>query len=607
MGETSGAVADFCGLLRRLVRGCGIPQSDLARALHRSEPTVSALLNARRATPPSWDDVLGVVDYCRTRSGPRPPAGLTFDRGWWRLRLEEVEANAAVRAVPGRPGARPRAGRQPPRARKQPAVAPPPPAEVAVDFAGAIEILVGGRQAFHGLAEEVLEPLRLTGGTGADLRPVLEGFAERVRSSHGTARTALLCAADLAVLVAAFCQAVSQYGIVYDPELGPMRDGAPTVDIVTELEHVTLGSTRVGTPAGRRHEIETAYSYAADLVHGAGARETDPGDLARTAWRRYETLLDHVLWDCPELRLTSHTEDPPEAVEQPTSADQKLPTALSALADLLEQFADGAKAPDRHRHLLRAPLAAGEASGPRIPTLGAGYVDPAFRVASYTGSPGLSRDDWWLRMPLRDDFAEFLAAYLLTDAATHGPLVVLGHPGSGKSLLTQLIAARLPASEFCCQRVELRHLPADLDVRGQIEEALWRSTGRHTPWTEVTAGSGVVRVVLLDGFDELLQAAADQSEPQRHYDYLHSVERFQRNESEQGRPTIVIVTSRTVVADQARTPAAGRVVRLEPFDDVRCRTLAVDVEHHESPYFLDTGLRFLTAEALRPHRELAAS
>ncbi|MYQ48981.1 hypothetical protein GTW40_28830 [Streptomyces sp. SID4985] len=598
MGETSGAVADFCGLLRRLVRGCGVPQSDLARALHRSEPAVSALLNARRATPPTWDDVLGVVDYCRTRSGPRPPAGLTFDRGWWRLRLEEVEANVAAVPVP-------RTGRQ--RPGKPPSAAPPPPVEVAPDFAGAVEILAGGRPAFHGLAEEILEPLRLTGGTGADLRPVLEGFAERVRASRGTARTALLCAADLVVLVSAFCQAVAQYGIVYEPELDPTRDGAPTADIVTELEHVTLGSMRVGTPADRRHEIETAYSYAADLVRGTGARDIDPGDLARTAWRRYETLLDHVLWDCPELRLTSHPEDPPEAVEPPASTGHTLPTALTGLADLLERFAGGAKAPDHHRHLLRAPLAAGEAVGPRIPTLGAGYVDPAFRVASYTGSHGLSREDWWLRMPLRDDLAEFLAAYLLTDDATHGPLVVLGHPGSGKSLLTKLIAARLPASEFFCQRVELRHLPADLDIRDQIEEALWRSTGRRTPWAEATGpDSGVVRLVLLDGFDELLQAAADQADRQRHYDYLLGVEHFQRNETDQGRPTAVIVTSRTVVADQARTPPTSTVIRLEPFDDARVAHWLRTWNATNRRYFLDTGLRPLTPEAVRPYRELAS-
>ncbi|MGW4303640.1 NACHT domain-containing protein [Streptomyces sp. NPDC004376] len=602
MGETSGAVADFCGLLRRLVRGCGVPQSDLARALHRSEPTVSALLNARRATPPSWDDVLGVVEYCHERSGPRPPAGLTFDRGWWRLRLEEVEVNAA--AVAAR-----RTERQAERRRtgRRSAMPPPLPVDTPLDFAGAVGTLVGGRPDFHGLAEELLEPLRLTGGTSADPRPVLEGFAERVRSSHGTARTALLCAADLTVLVTAFSQAVAQSGIVYDPELGPARNGDPTTDIVTELEQVTLGSTRIGTPAGRRHEIETAYSYAADLVHGTGAREVDPGTLARNAWRRYETLLDHVLWDCPELRLTSHTEDPPEAVEPPPSTDSPLPTALTGLSDLLEQFAGGAKAADRHRGQLRAPLAAGEGGGPRIPTLGTGYVDPAFRVAGHTASPGLSRDDWWLDMPLRDDLAEFLAAYLLTDDATHGPLVVLGHPGSGKSLLTKLIAARLPASEFSCLRVELRHLSADLDVRDQIEEALWRSIGRRTPWSEVTGpDSGVVRVVLLDGFDELLQAAADQADSRRHYDYLQGVERFQRNETDQGRPTVVIVTSRTVVADQARTPLTSTVIRLEPFDDARVTHWLRTWNATNRRYFRDTGLRPLTPGALRPHRELAS-
>ncbi|MGV9341132.1 NACHT domain-containing protein [Streptomyces sp. NPDC003688] len=84
------------------------------------------------------------------------------------------------------------------------------------------------------------------------------------------------------------------------------------------------------------------------------------------------------------------------------------------------------------------------------------------------------------------------------------------------------------------------------------------------------------------------------------------MERFQRDETDHGRPTAVVVTSRTVVADQARTPSSGAVIRLEPFDDARVAHWLRTWNATNRRYFLDTGLRPLTPETLRPHRELAA-
>ncbi|MFJ8495926.1 hypothetical protein ACIRBZ_47540 [Streptomyces sp. NPDC094038] len=587
-GEPSGAVADFCRLLRRLVRGCQVPQSDLARALHRSEPAVSALLNAKRSTPPAWDDVLALVQLCRARKGLQPPAGMTFEVSWWRLRLDEVEANAT--APRDTPPIHPRS-----QALSRPEAVP-------YAFADAVEVLVAGRRGFKGLAEDLLEPLRLNGATSRDLRPLFEGFPERVRASRGTTRTALLCAADLVILVTAFCEAVAHADIVRSVELDSLH-GDLTTETVTELERVTLGSTRTGSATHQRQEIESAYSYAADLVFGqTAAHSRRPEQVALHAWRRYEALLDRVTWDCPELHLTSHTQDPPELLEPPAAA----PTSLTRLADLLEPFAQEAKAPDHHRRHLRAPIAAGEEAGARMPTLQTGYIDPAFRIAGHSFTHNLSRDDWWQTQPLREDLADFLAAYLLTDHATQTPLLILGHPGSGKSLLTKLITARLPASEFFCQRVELRHVSADLDVQEQLEEALRRTTGRRTAWADaVDPASGIVRVILLDGFDELLQAFADRPDGDRHYDYLHAVEQFQRRESEQDRPTIVIATSRTLVADQARTPPATTVIRLEPFDGQRIAHWLNVWNTTNRRYFSTRGLQPLTPDVLEPYRDLA--
>ncbi|MET9106883.1 hypothetical protein [Streptomyces zhihengii] len=98
------------------------------------------LLNAKRSTPPTWDEVTAVVEYCRSRHGPQAPPGLTFDRSWWRLRLDEVEVNATRDAA------------QAPR-KKTPAGRPE---AVAYDFADAVEVLAGGRKGLRGLAEGLL-------------------------------------------------------------------------------------------------------------------------------------------------------------------------------------------------------------------------------------------------------------------------------------------------------------------------------------------------------------------------------------------------------------------------------------------------------------------
>src|ERR1019366_335684 len=73
-------------------------------------------------------------------------------------------------------------------------------------------------------------------------------------------------------------------------------------------------------------------------------------------------------------------------------------------------------------------------------------------------------------------------------------------------------------------------------------------------------------VVLLDGFDELVQAAAV-----NRYDYLEQVRDFQHRQAQIGHPVVVIVTSRTVVADQARFPASSLALQLQPFTEPQVR------------------------------------
>ena len=200
--------------------------------------------------------------------------------------------------------------------------------------------------------------------------------------------------------------------------------------------------------------------------------------------------------------------------------------------------------------------------GLEIPKLGEGYVDHRIRVAEVTSSSEPSRESWWAEVSIADNAYNFLSTYVTLPATLTAPVILLGQPGSGKSVLTRILAARFSVAGFLAVRVELRQAPADADLQDQIEFAIHSATGESAQWPElVESGDRALPVVIFDGFDELLQATGD-----AHNDFLLHVQEFQEREARLGRPLAVIVTSRTAVADRARIPPGTTAIRLEPFD-----------------------------------------
>ncbi len=214
-------------------------------------------------------------------------------------------------------------------------------------------------------------------------------------------------------------------------------------------------------------------------------------------------------------------------------------------------------------------------AGIEFPTVEESYVNPRYRVvrASMTWlitrlfpSIGMRPADerWWTTQAPQNDFDLMLAAYVASPDATRLPMLLLGHPGAGKSMLTKVLAARLPDSAYTVVRVPLRRVGANAPVRKQIEQALAEATnGRVDSWWQLAEQSqDTIRIILLDGLDELLQASQDDRTG-----YLQDVMEFQQREAEQRRPVVVIVTSRTVVADRVDIPDETTIVKLDFFDE----------------------------------------
>jgi hypothetical protein len=226
--------------------------------------------------------------------------------------------------------------------------------------------------------------------------------------------------------------------------------------------------------------------------------------------------------------------------------------------------------PARHRSALAAayraalgrPVLGGDENEVAVPSLGAAYIDPRFRVKA-AGPGARPADDGWWDTAVRADFGDFLATYLTTPESARAPMLLLGQPGAGKSSLTRILAARLPAADYLVVRVVLREVRAEAEVQDQIEQAVRSAIGETVAWADLARDADrALPLILLDGFDELLQATGVHQS-----DYLQRVAEFQHREAGLGRPVAVLVTSRVAVADRARLPTGGLAVRLEPFDE----------------------------------------
>lgn len=307
-------------------------------------------------------------------------------------------------------------------------------------------------------------------------------------------------------------------------------------------------------------------------IHVTGLAVWDAAD--ETTRARVEELISNWLPDrTTELFDESYRRlaaDIPEfAIWSGSLTDRATAHSLQRLESLLLRASSG-RDPSRHRAALarayRAkltrPVLDGEVGDLILPDFGDAYVDPRFQVR-VAGAGSRPSDEAWWDGTARDDIHDFLATYLTTTDAARTPLLLLGQPGAGKSTLTHILAARLPASDYLVARVPLREVPADADIQHQVELAVRAAIGETVAWAELAEDAGrPLSVVLLDGFDELLQATGLHQS-----DYLQRVAAFQERELAQNRPVAVVVTSRSAVADRARIPQGSMVVRLEPFDE----------------------------------------
>ncbi|NGZ05143.1 MAG: ATP-binding protein [Magnetococcales bacterium] len=234
----------------------------------------------------------------------------------------------------------------------------------------------------------------------------------------------------------------------------------------------------------------------------------------------------------------------------------------------------------------QAPVFKGHTMTP--PRLVQTFIPSTFRAVRHVaGEPHYGDDLFWAQSMPRTDLGRFLLAWLCSDLSRSVPLVILGPTGSGKSLLTRMLAAHLGAERFFAVRVVLGSVDAKATIQAQIEEQLRHETGRKIEWSSLSRSvREQIPLVLLDGMNDLLGA-----NEQVFRDYPEKARRFQELEASLGRPVRMILTSRTEVIDRADIPEDAVVVRLEPFDTPRCQHWMQVWNRANRDYFRATGVQ----------------
>jgi ATPase family associated with various cellular activities (AAA) len=357
------------------------------------------------------------------------------------------------------------------------------------------------------------------------------------------------------------------------------RDSALVQSTVNPIFDSSIPSP--SSTAGFHENISLISSWAEeriDRLHGLLAEDAGQPSAEEETWsaedllsrmaERYQTRFLTMAATVPEFRIWTE-------LGEHAATRHEVALALQRVVELLPPSAAISGTRTQHEIVSRAnqseltrPVISdeqmGEGDGLTFPSVENIYIDPRCRAISYDRHSSPSGRYWWQQSQVHDDVAARLLAHVTSAAATIRPLLLLGDPGCGKSLLTKVFAARLAPQDYVVVRVPLRNVQAHAPVYQQISQALMHFTqGRVTDWATLADESAgdAMRVVLLDGLDELLQAAGHKQ------NYLTEVAEFQRSESAQGRPVVVIVTARIVVADRIDIPVGTSLIKLEEFDD----------------------------------------
>jgi len=226
----------------------------------------------------------------------------------------------------------------------------------------------------------------------------------------------------------------------------------------------------------------------------------------------------------------------------------------------------------------------------RFPKIVDAFIPQSYKCLSYERKETKLEDlSVWSQLPTQNDLDRFFVKYLHSPNSIDYPLVILGQPGSGKSLLTKVLSAQLMSNLYVVVRIPLREVNAEDGIDVLVEDQIKKLTNR--PLSTQGYGGFATQfnekplIIILDGYDELLQAKGDVFSG-----YLEMVRRFQQDQKAMKRPVRIIITSRITLIDKARIPINSTILRLMEFNPQQ-RKMWIDIWNNiNADYFVESNI-----------------
>lgn len=230
------------------------------------------------------------------------------------------------------------------------------------------------------------------------------------------------------------------------------------------------------------------------------------------------------------------------------------------------------------------------------------FVPQAFQALSYRPNMQLEQKATWDNAYSGEEIGQYIRSVLCHPTFGSLPLLILGLPGAGKTLLCHMLAAQILSSEYYVIIINLRDTFAEDTIMEQINAQIKRDLGDDCSWHDLRKTSLDKPLMLIfDGYDELLQATG-----KTYSDYLNKIAEFQWTQQTIYNVLVrCIVTSRVTLIDKASIPNNSQILRLCDFDDERINAWCSIWNQANEQYFSAHKLNKLTIASTGKVRELA--
>lgn len=230
------------------------------------------------------------------------------------------------------------------------------------------------------------------------------------------------------------------------------------------------------------------------------------------------------------------------------------------------------------------------------------FIPQKFKAIRYKDNIKLEPKETWKDANEQDNISEFISAMLRHPNCSTKPLVILGLPGAGKSLLCNMLASKILHNEYHVIIVKLRDACADDDITKQITNQIKGDLGADCSWYDISSAKlNKPLLVIFDGYDELLQSSG-----KTYSSYINNIAQFQRTQLITCDLQVrCIVTSRTVLIDKAHIPTETTILKLCDFDDDRINAWCDIWNDCNKTYFEENNLNEFSLPDNSKVKELA--